>query len=226
MTRGPQGRTRLTFSWQPNETAAGAKAPAPDVLQLTAATPDGTPVFTGAVGPAATSSTATAEPSPPSRVVMDVPPGRLRTEMRISDSGARLLDRDIRFLEIPNLYAPGVIITTPEILRTRTARQFRELATEPHATPTPAREFNRSERLLVRVHAYGPGDAPPQVTATLVNAVGQRLRPLVRVNEGPDGMVQFDLPLSVLARGNYSIEIAAAAGASRTSQLIPIRIIG
>jgi VWFA-related protein len=224
MTRGPQGRTRLMFSWQPSQATAPAKSGTPELLQLRAATADGTALFDGAVSAAPRASTT--EQSAPSRVVIDVPPGRLRTEMRISDAGARLLDRDIRFLEIPNLYASGVIITTPEILRSRTARQFRELTAEHDAVPTPARDFNRSERLLIRVHAYGPGEASPQVNATLVNAIGQRLHALERVTEGPNGMVQFDLPLAALARGSYSIEIAAAAGASRTSQMIPIHVIG
>lgn len=223
MTRGPQGRTRVTFSWQPSPDTTAPTSAGPDVLQLTAATPDGTALFQGEVAPATRSSD---QPAPPSRVVIDVPPGRLRTEMRISDARARLLDRDIRFLEIPNFHAPGVIITTPEILRARTARQFRELAAQVETAPTAAREFNRFERLLIRMHAYGPGESAPQVRATLVNAVGQRLHQLERVAEGPDDMVQFDLPLSVLARGDYSIEIAATAGPSRASQLIPFRVIG
>lgn len=223
LTRGPQGRTRVTFSWQPSPDTTAPTSAGPEVLQLTAATPDGTALFQGAVAPA---TRAPAGEQPPSRVVIDVPPGRLRTEMRISDARARLLDRDIRFLEIPNFYAPGVIITTPEILRARTARQFRELAAQVETAPTAAREFNRFERLLIRVHAYGPGESAPQVRATLVNAVGQRLHQLERVPEGPDDMVQFDLPLSVLARGDYSIEIAATAGPSRASQLIPFRVIG
>ncbi len=224
MTRGPQGRTRVTFSWQPSPRAAAPKAARPEMLQLTAVTPDGKAVFQGTVAPIA--AVAGDEQSTPSRVVIDVPPGRLRTEMQISGASARVLDRDVRYLEIPDLFRPRVIITGPEILRTRTAREFREVAAEFDATPTAARDFNRFERLLIRVHAYGPGETPPQVTAALVNAIGERLHPLERVTTGKDGMVQFDLPLSALARGNYSIEIAATAGSARASQLIPIRVIG
>jgi VWFA-related protein len=222
MTRGPRGRTRVTFSWQPSQAASARSAP--EVLQLTAATPDGTALFRGKVAPDVPN--APPDESTPSRIVFDVPPGRLRTDMQISDGAARMLDRDVRFLEIPDFYGPAVIMTAPEILRTRTAREFRLLASQLDATPSLSREFNRFERLLIRVHAYGPDARTPEVTASLVNAVGQPLHALERVPAAADGLVQFDLPLSTLARGNYSVQIAASVDSSRTSQLIPIRIIG
>lgn len=223
MSRGPEGRTRITFSWEPNA-VVGRAAGSPELLQLTAQTPDGTAIFRGAV--ATSPAPSTAAESAPTRAVIDAPPGRLRLEMSITDARSRLLDRDIRFLEIPNLYVSGVIIMAPEIVRTRTARQFRELAEDVDAYPTPSREFNRFERLLIRVRAYGPGEAPPHVTATLVNAIGQRLYAIQRAQEALDGLMQFDLPLSVLARGAYSIEIAAGEGQLRTSQMVPFRVIG
>jgi VWFA-related protein len=224
LTRGPQGHTRITFSWQPG--AAAAKTDAPEVVHLTAATPDGTAVFKGPVAVTSAAGTTDGQGVPPTRIVIDMAPGRLRTDMSISDAQNRVLDRDIRFLEIPNLYPAGVIITTPEILRTRTAREFRDIASNLDAPPTTAREFNRFERLLIRVRGYGPGDAVPQVTATLVNSLGQPLIQLSRVNGTPEGTAQFDLPLSTFARGSYSIEIVATSGSIKSSQMVPIRVIG
>jgi VWFA-related protein len=224
LSRGPEGRTRITFSWERNAVVAKANAGSPEVLQLTAQTPDGNAIFRGTVAMSAAPSTA--PDAAPTRAVIDAPPGRLRLEMNITDAQSRLLDRDIRFMEIPNLYVPGVIIMAPEIVRTRTARQFRELAGDADAYPTSSREFNRFERLLIRVRAYGPGEAPPHVTATLVNAIGQRLYAIQRAQETLDGLMQFDLPLSVLARGAYSIEIGAGEGQLRTSQMVSFRVIG
>ena len=42
--------------------------------------------------------------------------------------------------------------------------EFEQLADNPGAIPTPSRDFSRSERLLVRVPAYGPGEGAPVVT--------------------------------------------------------------
>jgi hypothetical protein len=74
-----------------------------------------------------------------------------------------------------------------------------------------SRTFSRTERLIIRVPAYVSGDEFPAVTARLLNSKGTAMRDLPMIEAGlPEGLVQFDLPLSSLAPENYRIELVAA----------------
>ena len=63
------------------------------------------------------------------------------------------------------------------MLRSRNAREFRSLDVAA-AVPVVAREFSRTERLLIRFPAYGPSDAAPDVSAKLLGRMGHALREL------------------------------------------------
>ena len=66
---------------------------------------------------------------------------------------------------------------TPEIMRARTARDFRTLEAEA-AVPVSSREFSRTEHLLIRFRAYGPAGAAPAVSAQLLDRAGHAMRAL------------------------------------------------
>jgi hypothetical protein len=96
------------------------------------------------------------------------------------------------------------------------------------AVPVASRTFSRTERLLIRVAAYGAGDTLPPVTAQLLNRRGIPMRQL-RVVEGPlpEGTVQFDLPLASLAPDEYRVELATANATGprdEAKELIPFRV--
>src|SRR5205807_2607876 len=110
------------------------------------------------------------------RAVFDIKPGRLRLRMSIQDVTSRVLDLDVRDLAIRDLKG-DVAIATPEVLRARNAREFRTLDAET-AVPVASREFSRTERLLIRFHAYGPPGAAPAVSAKLLSRMGQAMRDL------------------------------------------------
>ena len=100
---------------------------------------------------------------------------------------------------------------TPQVLRTRTARSFAEVSANANAIPVASRTFSRTERLLVRVPAYGPADSTPVVTAHLLNRRGTPMRELQRVPADLlPSIVQFDLPLASLAPDEYRVELVAA----------------
>ena len=50
-------------------------------------------------------------------------------------------------IEVPDLTAPQVAISTPRVFRVRTARDLQALAADGNATPVISREFSRTERL-------------------------------------------------------------------------------
>jgi VWFA-related protein len=223
MSRGDDGKTRVTFVWEP-----AARVPGERVrhtarrLVLTALAADGSVIFEGAVAP--TGPAALDEPgTTPVRAVFDVAPGRLRLRMTIQDVAAQEIDRDVRELSIRDLRG-GVAIGTPEVLRSRNAREFRTLDVAA-AVPVVAREFSRTERLLIRFPAYGPSDAAPDVSAKLLGRMGHALRDLtVSRASTPGGENAIDLPLAGFAVGDYTIEVTAVSGSADAKDRLGFRV--
>lgn len=223
MSRGDGGKTRVTFVWEPATHVPGERVRhTARRLVLTALAADGSVVFEGSVAP--TGPAAFDEPgTTPARAVFDVPPGRLRLRMTIQDVAAQEIDRDVRELSIRDLRGP-VMLGTPEVLRARTAREFRTLDVAA-AVPVVAREFSRTERLLIRFPAYGPSGAVPVVSAKLLGRMGHALRdlPVARAST-PGGENAIDLPLAGFAAGDYTIEVTAASGSADAKDRLGFRV--
>jgi hypothetical protein len=97
------------------------------------------------------------------------------------------------------------------VYRARTARDVQQMATGVTPMPAVTREFSRSERLVFRFNAYGPGDSAPVVTARLLNKDGGAISTLPAPSKGADGFYQVDLPLAGLAAGSFVVEIEATS---------------
>ena len=145
----------------------------------------------------------------------------LRLRMSIQDAGAQEMDRDVRELSIRDLRG-AVAIGTPEILRARNAREFRTLEGEA-AVPVAAREFSRTEHLLIRFPAYGASDSPPALSAKLLGRAGAAIRALP-VSRESDGENAIDLPLANLASGEYIIELTATTGTGEAKDRVAFRV--
>lgn len=223
MTRAADGRTRMQFMWEAKAVATGSTRtpPAVGALVLTATAADGTPLFNGRISPARGG----ADRSSPIYASIDARPGVLALEMSIEDVSEHVLDTDARTINVPDLNGPRTIIGTPEVLRTRTAVDFRAAVADLTAMPTFVRAFSRSETLLIRVPAFGSGGAPAVVTARLLNALGQPMRDLPTVDlPATDGITQFDLVLASLPPGEYRIEVTATAGDSQVKEAFAFRV--
>jgi hypothetical protein len=182
---------------------------------------DGTVLFEGPVAPTG-AGTIDAPGATPSRAIFDTPPGRLRLRMSIQDAASQMLDQDVRELSVRDLRGE-VAIGTLQVLRARNAREFRALDVDA-AVPVASREFSRIERLLIRFQAYGPGGAPPRLSARLVGRSGQALRTL-DVTPGPgSGESAIDLPLAALAAGEYAIEVTASGGGTEAKDRVAFRV--
>jgi hypothetical protein len=129
---------------------------------------------------------------------------------------------------VPNLRVSRPTLATPQVLRTRTARSFTETSQNADAIPVASRTFSRTERLLIRVPAYGPDNIAPVVTARLLNRRGTPMRQLEVVDAPlPPGTIQFDLPLASLAPDEYRVELVAAnptGNRDEAKELLPIRV--
>ena len=210
VARGPSGKTEVNFVWEPAARVPGdrTRLSQPAKLTLQAFAADGAQVFEGVVRAAASGGLEVAGDS--MRATFDANPGRLRLRMAIEDAAARPLDTDVRDLIVDAMTAP-VALGTPEVFRARNARDLRVFVSDPSAVPVAAREFSRTERLLIRVPAYSP-DGTPIVTARLASKAGA-MRDL-DVSPGPSSdRFQIDLPLAGLASGDYVISLRVVSSA-------------
>jgi Ca-activated chloride channel homolog len=223
MSRGDGGKTRITFVWEPAAHVPGERVRhSASRLVLTALAGDGSVLFEGPVAP--TGPAAIDEPgTTPARAVFDVAPGRLRLRMAIQDAASQAIDRDVREISIRDLRgAPA--LGTPEILRARNAREFRSLDGDA-AVPVAAREFSRTERLLIRFRAYGPPGAQPVVSAKLLGRMGHVVRDLsVAPAAAANGVHAIDLPLAGFAAGDYTIELTASSAGGEVTDRVGFRI--
>jgi len=223
--RGPGDLIRVTIVWEPApRVLSGPRPPRePDRIELTATTQDGTVVFQG---PIISTAPRVAKASEPSQAVFDVPPGGLRLQMQIQDGEARLLDTDVREIVVSPIQG-DIAFGAVSLFRARTAREFRALESDAGAPPIAARQFSRSERLLIRVPVYASAAAPP-VVARLLNQAGGVMRELVvttiPASGDSGGFKQIDLPLAALASGDYSIELSADTPTTRARQTVAFRV--
>jgi VWFA-related protein len=235
-SRGDNGRTRITFVWEPIPPPPGATpGDRPARVSLTAGSPKGEAYFRGRVPDGDVSATAAPTPSAqaaggratpvPARVVFDAPPGKLQLRVSVETAGSQVLDTDVRDVDVPDLTAPQVMLTTPAVYSVRTARDFRALVSDPNAVPTPDREFSRIERLLIRFAAYGPGNSVPALTVHLLSRGGQQMSALVvQASDKSPQEQSIDLPLSGMASGEYLIEIKAKGESGEATEIIAIRV--
>jgi VWFA-related protein len=226
LARGADGKTRVTFVWEPADRVPGDRAtPSPSRVVLTALGADNTALFEGPVLPAGPTGPIGNDPleEASARAVFDVPPGRLRLRMSIEDAAERVIDSDVREIAIRDLRGP-VALGTPEVLRARTARDVRALVADPDAVPVASREFSRAERLIIRFRAYAPGAERPVVTAQLLSRSGKAMRDLQVQPVALDDQNQIDLPLASLATGEYQLEITAKSPAGQARDLIRFRV--
>jgi VWFA-related protein len=212
MAPAGDGRTRVTFSWAPRP---GRKV-TPERVDFSAITFEGDVVHSSTVAPLGNKSGAPAE------TTFVVPPGPLQVSMAIA--AARLLDTDVRYITVPKLDAERPHIASVEFVRPRSLPEFNALRKDPSALPTEARDFLRSDRLLVRVRAFS-AEGTPLVTVTLTNRFGHPLMDLPEL-EPVDGVAQFELPFARFARGEYKLHVRAGSGQNAVTEILTVRVIG
>ena len=222
--RGSDGKTKVTFVWEPIPKSPGAQVRASDVparVSLTAIAPDGSPYYRGRV-PSAPGATPAAAPS---RVSFEVPPGRMQLRVAVETADADVIDSELRDISVPDLTVPQTSFGTPAVFLSRTIRELQQLRVDPEAVPTPLREFTRTDRVFVRVRAYGPGTSAPSVTARLLNRSGQAMSELtVTATPGAAGASDVDLSLAPLPPGEYLVEMTATGEGEPVKELVGFRL--
>ncbi len=224
--RGANGKTKVTFVWEPMPPRAGdvvRPGDRPARVALTALAENGGPVFRGKVPDSLPAGGAPAPPS--SRLSFEAPPGKIQLRIAVEGSDADTLDSEVRELTIPDLTAPQTIIGTPQVYRARTVRDAQAAKTDPNAVPTALREFSRTDRVIVKVPAYGPGVTAPVVKARVLNRTGAAMNDVVVTpTDSTTGLIE--LPLAGYAVGEYLLEITATGSGGDVQELIGFRIAG
>lgn len=234
MSRGDNGRTRVTFVWEPIPPAPGSeRGDRPARVVLVASAPNGATYFSGPVDArpieknVPRTSPGAAAARGPSRAVFDAPPGRLQMKVTVEGASSDVLESDTRDINVPDLGGAQVMLSTPAVFSARTPRESRALSSDPDVVPTPDRQFSRTERLQIRFDAYAPGLAAPTVTARLLNRNGNEMSALtLQASAQHPGQHTIDLPLATLPSGEYLIEISAKGETGEATAMVAMRITG
>jgi VWFA-related protein len=220
--RGENGKTKVTFVWEPVPRQPGdrpASSDQPSRVSLMAVATDGSPIFRGRVPDAVAASTAPKL----SRVVFEAKPGTMQLRLSVEGAGAGVIDSEVREIVVPDLTTTQTTLGTPAVFRARTPRELQQLKGDPQAVPATTREFSRMDRIFVRVVAYGAGS--PAVSAHLLNRAGQTMSELTvspPVAPATDSIV--DVPVAGIAPGEYIIELKAAGEGGEAKELVGIRV--
>ncbi|HWF86408.1 MAG TPA: VWA domain-containing protein, partial [Vicinamibacterales bacterium] len=166
-TRGENGKTKVTFVWEPSPKTpgqSGRATEAPARVSLMAAGTDGVPYYRGrvpdvamaaasppasgtggSVGAASEGSSrgsASQAVRGPSRVTFEVPPGKMELRVAVEGDASEVLDSEVREITVPDLTSPQISLGTPAVFRARTARDFQQLKADVDAVPQTARDFS------------------------------------------------------------------------------------
>jgi VWFA-related protein len=234
--RAADGQTRLTFVWEGLAGGEGTRASeVPARVMLTAVTGEGRPVFRGrvpdpsvpvadlAAGAGQASGAQPGAAPPGASVSFNAAPGPLELRLVVENDRGQVIDSTTESLTLPDYSKTEVSIGTPRVYRARTAREMMLLKNNLDAPPIAKREFNRAERLLVRVDAYAPSGAKPEVTAKLLNRDGHAMAD-VPVQSDQGKPFSIDLPLASLAPGEYVLELDAKAPSGTAQQMVGFKI--
>jgi hypothetical protein len=161
-----------------------------------------------------------------SRVSFDVAPGKIQLRISVEGAVSQVLDSETREISVPDMTSAQATLGTASVLRARTAREFQQLRTDGDAVPTAGREFSRTEHLLVRVPAYGPGGTTPALSVHLLNRAGSAMNELKAEPAPKAGEQQIDLPIAGLPPGEYVLEIKAGDQAGDAAELVGFRVTG
>jgi VWFA-related protein len=243
-SRGENGRTRVTLVWEPLPKSPGERPDGreePARMSVTALGGDGSLVFRGRVPDAALASAAGPAPAGsdasqprlaqaarggPSRVAFDAPPGKVQLRLSVEGSSSQVLDTEIREITVPDLTSPQPTLGTASVLRARTLPEFNKLKADADAVPIAVREFTRTERLLIRVPAYGPGGTSPALKVHVLNRAGNAMNELQAAPSAKAGEQQIELPLAAFPPGEYVLEIKAGDQDGEAKELVGFRVTG
>jgi len=199
---GPDGKPKVMLAW----TSRDEKA---DPVSVRASGPDGQVYFDG--------------PLRANRTEFTAEPGVVKIRRSLIDPDGSVSDKADTTIEVPDFAAAPLSISSPIVFRARTPLQLRAIQAEPGPMPFAGRQFERTDRILLRFGVYGPSARDATVTAALLSRQGAKLATMP-LKTTAAGHYEIDLPIGSVARGDYVFEIVASHGADQAKTLVSFRV--
>jgi VWFA-related protein len=200
---GPDGKPKVTVVWTARDGSSD------DRVSIRASADDGHVYFDG--------------PLRGNRMTFDAAPGTLHVRRNIVEADGSVSDRRDSTVEVPDFAGTPLAITSPAVFRASTPLQLRAIQAEPDPTPFAGRQFERTDRLIIRFAVAGAASADATVTATLLSRTGVALATLPLKPTAAKGF-EIDMPVGSIARGEYVIAIEASRGADQAKTLVSFRV--
>jgi VWFA-related protein len=200
---GPDGKPKVTVVWTARDGSSD------DRVSIRASADDGHVYFDG--------------PLRGNRTTFDAAPGILHVRRNIVEADGSVSDRQDSTVEVPDFAGTPLAITSPAVFRASTPLQLRAIQAEPDPTPFAGRQFERTDRLIIRFAVAGAASADATVTATLLSRTGVALATLPLKPTAGKGY-EIDMPVGSIARGEYVIAIEASRGADQAKTLVSFRV--
>jgi hypothetical protein len=207
VSQDPEGRALVTMAWTPY---AVDDAPAAAATVSVTAKAGEVTCFEGDIAPAGTS--------------FAVPAGPIELAITIKDDTGEVLDRIPRTLTISAPASSSLALTTPAVVRSRNARELRENEAAANPPVHAGRDFDRTDRVLVRFAVQGSA-AGVTPRARLLDRRGVPLVELPVARDTARSGFRIDLPVSNIARGEYVIAIEASRAEQKAEAHIAFRVV-
>ena len=202
---GPDGKPKVIIAW----TSRNEKDDKDDVVSIRASNADGQVYFDG--------------PLRSNRVEFSAAPGVVKIRRSLLDPDGSVSDKTDTTLDVPDFASAPISISSPLVFRARTPLQLRAIQADPDPMPFAGRQFERTDRILLRFGVFGPSATDATVTATLLSRQGAKLATMP-LKTTTAGHYEIDLPIGAVARGEYVFEIAASHGADQAKALVSFRV--
>lgn len=212
---GPEAQ--VTFVWEATGRGAGSGFDAVSKVTLAATSVNGDELFRGEVPRRDDVG------RPAGAVRFGAPPGLVHVRVTAeNERGVRLENAQIQF-EVPDFTAVKPVITPPVVFRARTARDVQQVRASENPVPAATRTFLRSERLLLRFRAFGPGGVPT-LTMALLNKQGDSLVALPDPTHVAGDQFEAVVGLGSLPPGDYLFAITATVNGETVRELLAIHV--
>jgi hypothetical protein len=132
-------------------------------------------------------------------------------------------DKTDSTLVVPDFATSPLTIASPVVFRGRTPLELRAIQADPDPLPFAGRQFERTDRIVVRFAVVGSAAADATVTANLLGRRGAQLATLP-LKTVPGRGYEIDLPIASIARGEYVIAIEASRGTDQAKTLVSFRV--
>jgi hypothetical protein len=195
------GRSQVTVAWTPLRDLPAGVVP----VAVSVTLKSGETVVEGSVKSGGTS--------------FDVQDGPVQMSIRVFDRAGEIVDRETRSLGMHTGGDP--LWLSAAVHRAATPAEVRALSAA-DAPIHAGREFARTDRLLIRVHAYGNASEAATISGRLIDRRGATLLPLA-VGGSPAAW-RVDLPLASIAPGDFALVFEAESGPPKAETVVALRV--